>query len=205
MNKNIKNVVFDFGGVLLNISYEKTNQAFKKLTGEEFRFFTQSFQGELFKDHECGKISNADFRQGIRELTQKDLADEEIDHAWNAMLGNFPLKRLVFLEELAKKYRLFLLSNTNAIHQKFFEEEIESTHGLNRFENVFEKIFYSHELGYRKPDVATFLHVADLAKILPQESLFIDDSIQHVEGAKKAGFEAVWLEKGCVTELPFWK
>lgn len=193
---HFEGIIFDFGGVLLDLDYDATAAAFEVLSGKPFGGFSREVQEDLFCDHECGRINNDAFRKGIRSRLQlsEAVSDKAIDLAWNAMLGGLPEKKLFFLKELSTEKSCYLLSNTNAIHQRCFEETIERQHGWALFKRQFEKVLYSHEIGMRKPDIGTFTKVAEMLNVDPSKTLFIDDSPQHVEGAKAAGFAGVFLD-----------
>jgi len=194
---NINNIIFDLGGVILNIDYNKTAKAFKSLGIKNHNeMYTQFNQISLFDDLEVGKITPAFFRTKIKELCKINISDIEIDNAWNAMLLDFPKKRLDLLNELKNKYRLFLLSNTNEIHLIDYQKQLQKKFNLNSLEKFFEKEYYSHVVGLRKPNKEIFEMVLNENKLIASETLFIDDSIQHIEGAKLVGINTYHLTKG---------
>lgn len=193
----IKAIFFDFGGVILNIDYKLTEQAFEKLGIADFKkHYSQAHQSGLFDELETGKISPKQFRDRIRESCRLNFDDHAIDNAWNAMLLDLPVERLDLLERLKKDYKVFLLSNTNVIHMKWIEAYLDKQGLKNRFFNCFDQLYFSYEMKKRKPDPETFLYVAEQNNLDPSEVLFIDDSIQHIEGAKEAGMKTYFLEKG---------
>jgi len=195
--KNLTTIIFDLGGVLLNIDYHLTAKAFENMGVRDFNtLYSQAKQGPLFDLLETGEISNQSFRSQIRKITNIDLRDTEIDSAWNAMLLDFPVQRMELLERLEKKYRLILMSNTNKIHVEAFTKIISSAFGMQRFERVFNKKYYSSSIGRRKPDVATFEWILTTNSLHADECFFIDDSQQHIIGAKKAGIQSHWLQAG---------
>lgn len=197
----IKNIIFDLGGVILNIDYNLTAQAFKNLGISNFdELYSKAKQSELFDLMETGKISNQDFRNGIKKVIDKDLSNEQIDHAWNAMLLDLPKERLELLRKLkVEGYRLFLLSNTNQIHYEAYTENLKKEHNVNGLEEFFEKTYFSHQFNKRKPLPETFQFVLDDAKLKAEETIFIDDSLQHVLGAREAGINAFHLETDILT------
>jgi glucose-1-phosphatase len=191
-----KNLLFDLGGVLLNIDYNLTSKAFRKLGWEDFdEFYSQKNQQELFDQLETGAISPKEFIQSIQK-TNPNLSDLDIIEAWNAMLLDLPLERIELLKRLKENHLLLLLSNTNAIHFEAFNSIIKTQHRGICLEDLFHTTYYSHQLGKRKPHVETFQHILDIHEINASETLFIDDSIQHIEGAKKAGLQTYHLQKG---------
>ncbi len=192
----IKNIIFDLGGVILNIDYNLTAQAFKNLGIQNFdELYSQAQQTDLFDRMETGKISPKDFRNGLRDLTKISLTDQSFDEAWNAMLLNLPLERLNLLEKLKQEgYRLFLLSNTNEIHYEAYTQNLQNEYWVEGLEQFFEKSYFSHRIGRRKPETSTFQFVLDDAGLKAEQTIFIDDSMQHVLGAREAGINAFHLE-----------
>lgn len=196
MQKNIKNIIFDLGGVLLNINYLLTEKAFVELGIKNFNMvYSKAKQSSLFDRFETGKISAHLFRNELRKYLPKKVSDKEIDSAWNAMLLDFPSERAKLLKELKTNYRIFLLSNTNEIHINAFEQILISSFGSAIFEQLFEKYYYSNRIGLRKPDAACFEYVLQQNQLNPAETLFIDDSEQHVAGAILCGLNTIHLKE----------
>ena len=193
MLEGIKSVIFDLGGVIYGVDYHKTINAFKALGIDRFEeVYAKAGQSDLFNDLEEGKISRAVFVERIKTLSGQDMISSQIFIAWNSMLLGFMPDALTCLKRLSGSYRLFLLSNTNEIHI----QEIESRVGAEVFSDfcaLFEKVYLSHELGLRKPHPEVFTHIIEEQGLAASETLFIDDSIQHVEGAIKAGLRAYHL------------
>ncbi len=188
-------IVLDFGGVLYNIDYDAPARAFRALGMTNFReIYSQASQTDLFDRLEVGDISNDDFIEQLRAYTPAGTSAGQVLHAWNVILLDIPKKRIDFVHELKSRYRMFLLSNTNAIHVAEFEKDIDRTMGLAYFRSAFEKIHYSNVLGRKKPYPETYLHVCGLHGLAPERTLFIDDSVQHVRGALAAGLHAYHLE-----------
>lgn len=191
----IKNIIFDLGNVILNTDHEKAADAFKKLGLEDFEsIYSVKKQEKLFDEFEKGNISDAQFRDVVRQYINQKVTDAEIDKAWNAMLLDVPSDKMELLNELKSMYRLFLLSNTNVIHVKSFTASIDSCYGSNTFGNIFEKTYYSCFMHMRKPDAEIFECVISENKLMKTETVFIDDSLQHVEGAKASGINGYLLE-----------
>ena len=190
-----KNIIFDLGGVILNIDYELTFKAFKNLGLKNFdTLFSKARQKELFDNFETGKYSADDFRNEIKKF-HVSLTSHQIDHAWNSMLLDLPRERLSLLSSLKNKYRLFLLSNTNTIHIDAYSDYLKNSYGFSDLSHIFEKQYYSFALGMRKPDAHTFDFVLKENNLKASETLFIDDSPQHIEGAKKLGIQTYYLQK----------
>jgi len=170
---SIKNIIFDFGGVILNIDYTLTENAFAKLGLKEFdKIYSQALQKELFDELEKGLITPAAFRRGVRKLIKAEISDLQIDTAWNAMLLDLPEERVNLLSELKKKYRIFLLSNTNEIHFSFFSTYMKNKFGFDVFSDLFEKVYVSHKVHMRKPDAEIFELVLNENNLLRKETLF---------------------------------
>lgn len=189
---NIKNVILDLGGVLFDLSYETTQEEFSKLGLSNV--FSKAAQGFIFDQIEEGKISREDFLAEINKQANQNHSDKTIIDAWNIMLLGLPKERLELLSTLGSKYRLFLFSNTNEIHIEEVYNMIQKEHGIKNLDKFFEKVYLSNELGIRKPKKEGFLHIAKENNLALKETLFIDDSIQHVEGAKSAGLHSEWLD-----------
>ncbi len=197
--KDFPNIIFDLGGVVLNLDYSRTISAFQQLGISEFESsYSQLVQTGLFDDYERGEMTSNDFREGIRKAFRVDVSDAQIDDAWNAMLLNLPKERLELLRKLSETKRIVLLSNTNEIHIRKFNQTLKLEHGLNNLSGHFQKLYYSYEVGMRKPEERIFQHVLDEQGFNPAETLFIDDSPQHIEGARKVGLNVYHLqvEKG---------
>lgn len=205
MIQGVRHIIFDLGGVLLNIDYQLTEQAFVGLGIANFTdIYSQLKQTSLFDELETGKISPHEFYAQLRAISQRDISNEELEWAWNAMLLDMPLRRLQILQQLRIYHDLVLLSNTNEIHEAAFNKIIAGTHGygLGAF---FDRVYYSHRVGMRKPDAEVFEMILNENGFLPEHTLFIDDSPQHVEGAKKLGIKTIWLEKGMTIEEHIFK
>jgi putative hydrolase of the HAD superfamily len=191
----IRNLILDLGGVLFAIDYRRPVEAFRKLGFPDFqRQFSQREQLQLFDDFDKGLLSPAAFRERLRSFTNLPVSDAAIDHAWNSILLGFPDESRHLLERLQGKYRLFLLSNTNILHEPIFRKMIRDQHGTDLLDELFEKVYLSHRIHKRKPDREAFDHVLNDAGLDPDETFFIDDSQQHVQGAERAGIHAAWLE-----------
>ncbi len=197
----IKNIIFDLGGVLLNIDYQRPLHAFQKLGVDVNQsFYSQGEQVELFNLLEIGKISEAEFVEAIQKKSNQKITYHEVIDAWNSILLDFPIKRLQILQQLQLHYQLFLLSNTNEIHEKAFNQILFQTCGYPTLALFFDKVYLSHRIGLRKPDHAVFQYVIDDSHLDIKETLFIDDSIQHIQAAKEMGLQVIHIEKGMTIE-----
>ncbi|HVM87303.1 MAG TPA: HAD family phosphatase [Puia sp.] len=195
--QGIKNIIFDLGGVLINLDNKLTEKAFVDLGAKDFaRYFGHGFAASFFKEYEIGKISDQEFINNLRQLGNLNVPDETIIEAWDALLLDFPPERIALLKKLRTAYRVFLFSNTNALHMKTVRKIYNSTFRNETLDELFEKAYYSNELGMRKPDVISYLHITNENKLIPSETLFVDDASVNVEGANKAGLQGYFLEPG---------
>lgn len=193
----IKTIIFDLGGVIINLDIPKTIAEFNRFSPIPFEsVYTQLQQYPVFDDFDKGLISEEAFFNELHKVINHTGAPELIIAAWNAMLLDFPKHRLDLLISLKSRYRLFLLSNTNETHIRAFEADLLKHHGHPNLESFFEKVYYSCRMGMRKPDTEIFEKVLSDNNLLASETIFIDDSPQHVEGALKAGINAHLLAKG---------
>ena len=201
--KKYDNIIFDLGGVLINIDYLETKREFEKLGIRNFdTLFTQFQQDHVFDRFEKGEISPKNFYQSLVNKSGIKISITDFNNAWKAMLLDFPEERMNLLEDLKKSHRLFLLSNTNSLHIPAFRKSIKEEGLYDRFTDVFEKHYYSSEVGMRKPDTEIFNLVVNENNLIKEKTLFIDDSPQHVEGAIKAGLNALFLKPGeQITEI----
>jgi putative hydrolase of the HAD superfamily len=190
----IKNIIFDLGGVLYNIRYENIADTFRIYGLQDFeKLYIQAEQAIEIDLFEEGKISSEQFRAFIRTIAPIQISDQQIDYAWNAILMDLPEVRVRLLEKLRKRYRIFLFSNTNEINCIEFERFVTEKFGVNIFETHFEKAYYSHILGIRKPNPEAFHKICGEQNIVPEETLFIDDTERHILGAQKVGLQTYWM------------
>lgn len=194
----VKNIIFDLGGVLLNIDFAKTEAAFKELGVNDFHeMFTQHHANDLFIQLETGALTELEFYEAFRSAAGVNLGNEQIKQAWNALLLDFRIPTLEWLDRIKNRHRIFLFSNTNQIHHDAFHASYQEQTGRNDFDSYFVKAYYSQHMGMRKPDLAPFLRIAEEQGLQVEETLFIDDTIKNVEAARAAGMLAhhlVWPE-----------
>lgn len=195
--QNIKNIIFDLGGVILNLDFPAAERAFEKLGVGHFKdIFGHNYMSSLFKDYEVGKISDNQFLQSLKELAGPDTSIQDVTDGWNAMLLDFPPERIELLDRLAKDYRVFLFSNTNSIHLTAFRQKYSDAFGGRKLDDHFEKAYYSHLLGMRKPSVQSYQQILKENGLEGSETLFIDDSLPNIEGANAAGLRGFHLKPG---------
>ena len=193
--QKIKNIIFDYGNVIFEIDFRITQKALSQLGIPDIEdFFGHKGHHNLFNDLESGVITPAQFRDGVREIAQNPaLKDEEIDAAWNSLLIGVPPNVHDVLLEVKKHYRTFLLSNTNQIHYDYIMKYLKKEFDLENNDSLFEKAYYSQLMLLRKPDVKIFEQVLKENNLIAEETLFIDDTPGHLEGAKKAGLQTLLM------------
>ncbi len=194
-------IIFDLGGVIINLDYQRTIDEFKKLGLPNFEaLYTQAKQSNLFDDYETGKISSQHFVNGLLPFLPVGTSPNKVVHAWNAMILDFPIERLNLLDQLRDKYRIFLLSNTNEIHYQAVERSLAKTTD-RKLDTYFEKIYLSHDLNLRKPHLEIFDYVCVEQNLDPSKTLFIDDTIGHIEGANSYGLKTHHLQGKTIVEI----
>lgn len=192
----IKNIIFDLGGVLLNLDMAKTRQEFFDLGLTQIdELFRIGHAASFFKQYEIGAISDQAFVDEIKKELKESVPDQQIVHAWNAMLLDFPSKRVEWLKKQRQQFRIFLFSNTNALHLIEFRKSFKEAHGFE-IDELFEKAYYSHEVQIRKPDAGAYQLVVDENGLEAAHTLFIDDALINVEAAIATGLQGYHLKQG---------
>ena len=190
MDKKIKNIVFDLGGVLVDLDFKAAINGLQQAGFANVKEQLQSFDREgIFQKFELGEMSADEFRTAIRENSTVELTDEEVDNLWNAMLLEIPREKLELILDLRGKYMVYLLSNTNSIHWNYVCKNAFNYRGF-RVNDYFEETFLSYEMHLAKPDKAIFEKVLQDANLLPEETLFIDDSEANCKAAEEVGIHA---------------
>lgn len=181
--KGVKNIIFDLGGVIINLDQPATVYAFRKLYDNRYPELEQEINRTGLLDKlETNEVSVGDFYAFFQSFNAS-ITIEQLTAAWNKMLLDIPEERIFLIRKLARKYRVFLLSNTNQIHLDYINVYVKNTFGFNDMAYPFEKAYYSHRMGLRKPDPEIFKTVLKDKKLRPEETLFIDDSEQHILSA----------------------
>ncbi|MFC2112987.1 HAD family hydrolase [Bacteroidota bacterium] len=190
----IRNVILDLGGVILELDVDATIQAFVGLGFPPLQSADIILSKyPFFLEFETGQLSSDDFIEKVMEISGNNISRQEILEAWNAMSLGFRADSIELVMRLREKYRLFLLSNTNAIHEIYYNDQLKQQHGIVNLDRIFEKVYYSHKLKMRKPDTEIFRYVLKDAGLIPEESLYIDDTIDHIETAGSLGIRAYHL------------
>lgn len=192
-DSSIKNLIFDLGGVILDLSVDHTLQSFSAVSGLDKQTVQKLFVSSPgFEAYEKGLITDAAFRDFVRQTYSISVTDADIDVSWNAMLRGIPMAKLTLLQQLMKAYRVFLLSNTNTIHLKYINEVmLPGMSGVPSLDTYFHRTYYSHLMKMRKPDAEIFQHVLEENNLKPEETLFLDDNAGNVEGAKALGIRTL--------------
>ena len=195
-----KAIIFDLGGVLLNIDFRLSEKAFVELGVTNFAdFFNQFHSNDLFRKLETG-MDDILFYNDFRSGTGLQLSDEQIRDAWNALLMDYRPESVAILPQLREKYKLYLLSNTNEIHLQEFQRRYEIWKPGELFDDLFDAAYYSHRIGHRKPNASAFEYVLEKHQLNATETLFIDDSINNIEAAQQLGLQTIHLQPGMKVE-----
>lgn len=204
--QQIKNVIFDLGGVVLDIDFKRTDEAFRLLGLENFfEHISPTHITHFFEEYETGMIDDVAFLKGVAGLIGKEAAEGEIIAAWNALLLDFLPERIELLKKIKSRYRTFLLSNTNSLHHQEYQRRLSAAYGI-RLEDLFEKTYYSHTARLRKPHGAIFELVLRENGLVPAETLFIDDTAANLPEAEQLGIRVHHLVPGSsITELELFK
>ena len=191
--QKIKNILFDLGGVLLDIDFNLSNKAFAQLGVPDFKqYISQHHADDLFEKLEIGAVSPDEFYDAFREKANLSASNEDIEQAWNAMLLHFSKDKMDWLDAVGKRYNVYLFSNTNKMHTGYFRDLCVQEIG-KPLDSFFIKAWFSNEVGIRKPYPASFTKLLTEENLKPEETLFIDDTIGNIEGAKQAGLQTLHL------------
>jgi len=188
----IKNIIFDFGGVIYDIDHHLSKKAFENLGLKNFEdLYGHQVQSGLFEKMERAEISEQDFRDSLALYLPKNTSNTQIDKAWNALLIGFEKAKIELLNKLSIHYNLFLLSNTNSIHCRQFMKELNQHVD---FRSLFNDVWFSHEKQMRKPEKDFYLGLMNKHQLNPKETLFIDDLDINIEAAKTLGLQTYYLK-----------
>jgi putative hydrolase of the HAD superfamily len=191
--KNFDAIIFDLGGVLLNIDFGLTQKALENLGMKNVpAYFGKYAQAGFFDQLDRGEIGEKQLFSEIRKFLPVHVSDDRIKEAWNAIILDFPPERIQLLKILKNTHRLFLLSNTNSIHYPVYNAMIQQM-GEQSLDSLFEKAYYSFREGLRKPETEFFQKVIEENQLNPEKTLFVDDTEMHVEAAQNLGLQAVHL------------
>lgn len=188
MSKKIKNILFDLGGVILDIDFKKPAELFKKMGLQNFEtLYSQARQNQLFDKLETGKINETAFLEELQAMFDKKPTINELKSAWNSMIKEFDERKISQIEFLRKKHKIFLLSNTNSIHYQYYNTIFIQEFGYKSLDELFHKAYLSFRIGMRKPDKEIYQFVLKNAGIKAYETVFIDDSEKNLINAEIEG------------------
>jgi glucose-1-phosphatase len=189
--QNVKNVILDLGGVLVDINPQKTYSALKRIISSEESYSIQWDKiPEIVVSMETGRLTKHEFIDQIKKVCKPDVIEEEIIDAWCAMILEFPHDRVEMVKLLSEKYQVYLLSNTNAFHIKYFEKEFKNRYHIS-LHQLFSKVYYSSEIGFRKPDIESYHYVLKDAGIIAEETIMVDDREDNCIMAESIGMRSV--------------
>jgi putative hydrolase of the HAD superfamily len=193
MNFNqIKNIIFDLGNVIINIDFDLTYRAFSKLTEKDLDQVYQKFNAlKLWERYETGELSDEQFIEILRNELELKASNQQIIDAWNALLLDIPVKRVQKMQDLAKKYRLFILSNTSQLHIIDVNRILKEQTGVSDLKDLVEHAYYSYDMGLRKPNPEIYLEVLENSNLLVDETLFLDDNLDNIIAAQKLGIHCI--------------
>lgn len=202
MTENIKNIIFDFGGVIHDIRYENVGEAFVRHGITNLgTFYSKDFQTAEMDLFEKGLLTPAQYRDYIRRATGHNLSDTDIDDIVNTILIDVPSERVELLLRLRKRYRVFLFSNTNQINYDCFTAKLQKKFGFDIFKCCFDAAYFSQLMHCRKPSPEGFRRIVDEQHLIPAETLFIDDIAQNLDGARAVGIHGLHLANGTILDL----
>lgn len=190
----VQAIIFDIGNVLIDIDYDIMVSEFRKIAKYDFReIINYTHQESFFDLFEKGKISVADFRKTLKLYLNEGVTDDQIDRAWNSILIHYPTQKFDRLRQLKEKFNVYALSNINQIHADEIDRYMKETFGVPDMRHYFDQAYYSHEMGFRKPEKEIYQAVLDQAHLDPAQTLFIDDKAENTEMAASLGIQVFHL------------
>ena len=196
MSAKIKNIIFDLGGVILDIDENIVYKELEKLgicTSELAR--SKEFM-EIMSKFDTGIYTAPTFRKKMKSLIGLEkMTDQRFDAIWNAMLLDIPRERIEAIEKVKKHYKIFLMSNTNVIHYDLYVRDLQLRFGYNEFDELFNKSYFSFAEHLEKPDPRFFELILDHEGLMPEETLFIDDSKKNIEAAQTLGIRTYHISR----------
>lgn len=185
-------LIFDLGNVIIDIDYHRSLNLIKSLLPNSFELKVDSFYiTDFHKAYEKGEIDSQTFRDEVRNYFEQDWDDQKVDELWNSLLGKIPKERLDLVANLKKSYQVGVLSNTNQIHIDAVHEMLKTDYGMERFEPLFDRVFYSHEMGLAKPSAEIYHKMLKELGTSADRVVFFDDLEANVKGAASVGIHAV--------------
>ena len=201
-HSTIKNIIFDLGGVVIDIDFELTFNALSKLSDKSLEDTKKAMlELNIWDTYERGELTDQQFIDTIRKTLELTQTDEEIIIAWNALLLELPKRRIDLVKEINTKYNTYVLSNTSNLHIEGVNKILEKSTGESDLKNVFGKIYYSFEINRRKPDIDIYQFVLKDADLKAKETLFLDDNLDNIVAAKKVGIQTIHVHPPmCITK-----
>lgn len=190
----ITTIIFDLGGVIIDLDVAATTQALSKLISKNAEELSGFYESPDFLAYEKGLVSDEEFRASIRKLTPNKITNQQIDDAWNAMLLGLPAERMELVTKLSPQHNLLVLSNTNGIHVKRFNKFLKTNTGKNDLNSFFDVVYFSHEIKMRKPDAEIYQFVLEENNLNPEDTLFLDDNKTNLEAAEKLGIQTTHID-----------
>jgi epoxide hydrolase-like predicted phosphatase len=192
----IKNIIFDLGGVILNINPLLSLLELEIISGiSQGELILKLASEQIFEKFDTGRLNPAQFRSDLCKILNRNVSDSEIDRIWNKLILDIPPHRVKLLQELRNNYKVFMLSNTNSIHFEHYTREFLEIYGFNMVD-LFDRVFVSHEIGIHKPDAGIYTFVFEHANLDASETVFFDDSSANIEAAKLLGIHGIQITDG---------
>lgn len=196
-SKNIRNIIFDFGGVIIDIDFGLSINAFNQLGAANFEEkYSKISQSLVFDELDKGIINENEFCEILKQYLSAGVSNSQVLNAWNAILIGIPEHRIRLLENVGQFYRIFLFSNTNIIHYPVYIQELKTKFGYEKLDDLFEKVYLSFETGMRKPEEEFYRLILSENQLQPSETIFIDDSEHNLMPARLLGMKTLHLTKG---------
>ena len=196
MNTKIKNIIFDLGGVILDIDENVVYKELEKMGIEISELAHSKEFMEVLSKFDTGIYTAATFRKKTKQfIGQEKMTDQKFDSIWNAMLLDIPRERIEAIEKVKKHYKIYLMSNTNVIHYDLYVRDLQLRFGYNEFDELFNKSYFSFAEHLEKPDPRFFEFILDHEGLLPEETLFIDDTAENIETAKSLGIKTYHISR----------
>ena len=195
--KDFKNIIFDLGGVIMNIDPELTLREFARLSGktiEEIKINIHKHR-QAMEQYELGQIDDRAFKASLNQFSDHTVSDKDFEDAWNKVLIDIPPERIELLKRLKSDHYLILLSNTNHLHLKRFNEILANSTGIKAFSDLFDKVYYSFLMHMRKPNQDIYQQVLDENDLDPDQTLFLDDLDENLQGAAQLGIHTLKVKR----------
>ncbi|MCB2207270.1 MAG: HAD family phosphatase [Bacteroidetes bacterium] len=194
--KNIKTIIFDFGGVILDIDPQITIKEFQKMGFKDVaKTKSKEFIEDIIRKFERGIYTPEVFRKKLRAFLELDVSDQKLDDAWNALIYDIPAERIEILEQVKKNYQMLLLSNSNEIHYDLYVRDLQLRFGYREFDELFDKAYFSFDMHLSKPDPEVYEFIINQHNLKPSQTLFIDDNEENIAAASKLGLKTYLLAK----------